>query len=53
MVCQQGCWVLKLMDWEVPHQLEKGTSASEYAGPCKEVDWEIPHRLERRTKYSL
>ena len=42
----------------VPHQLEKGTSASEDAGPLlarpsKEVDCEIPHQLERRTKHSF
>ena len=35
----------------VQHRLEKGTSASEDAGPQRGVDCEIPHRLGRRTKY--
>ena len=37
----------------VSHRLEKGTSASENAGPRRGVDCEIPHQLERRTKHSL
>ena len=37
----------------VPHQLEKGTSASEGVGPRREVDFEISHQLRRRTKHSL
>ena len=37
----------------VPHQLEKGTSASKDAGLRREVDCEIPRRLGRRTKHSL
>ena len=35
------------IDCEIPHRLERGTSASEDAGPRREVDYEIPHRLER------
>ena len=38
---------------EVPHQLKKGTSASEDAQPLKGVDYEIPYRLGRRTKHHL
>ena len=33
------------------HQLEKGTSVSEDAGPQRGLDCEIPHRLGRRTKH--
>ena len=52
-VCQQGRWTPKGVDWGVPHQLEKGTSANEYAEPRREVNCEIPHQLGRRTKHSL
>ena len=37
-------------DWEVPHRLEKGMSASEDTGP---ENCEIPHRLRWRTKHSF
>ena len=33
IVCQQEHWVLKGVDWGVPHRLEKGTSVSEDTGP--------------------
>ena len=36
----------------VPHRLEKGMSASEDAGPRREVDWEVPYRLEKRMSAS-
>ena len=41
------------VDCEIPHRLERGTSASEDAGLRRVVDCEIPHRLERGTKHSL
>ena len=41
----------KGLDWGVLHQLEKGTSDSEDAGPRRGVDGEIPQRLERRMKH--
>ena len=31
--CQRGRWALNGVDWSVPHQLEKGTSVREDAGP--------------------
>ena len=37
----------------VPHRLEKGTSASEDAGPRRGVDCDIPHWLGRKTKHPL
>ena len=43
VVCQQGHWVPKEVDWRVPHRLEKGTSASKDVGPRREVNCEIPH----------
>ena len=36
---------------DVPHRLEKRTSASENAGTQRGVDCEIPRRLGRRTKH--
>ena len=45
VVCQQGRWALKGVDWRVPHRLEKGTSASENVGPKggwiirSHIDW--------------
>ena len=51
MVCKQGR--LKGGGLGVPHQLEKGTNASEDAGPRRGVDCEIPRRLGKRTKHSL
>ena len=35
----------------VSHRLEKGTSASEVAGPRREVDCDVPRWLGRRTKH--
>ena len=37
---------------EVPHRLEKGTSANKDVGPQRVVDCEIPYQLGRRTKHS-
>ena len=37
----------------VPHQLEKGTSASENAGSRRGVNCEIIHWLGKRTKHFL
>ena len=48
-----GRLVLKAGVLGGPHQLEKGTSASEDTRPQRKVDCEILHWLERRTKYSL
>ena len=31
--CQQGRWAPKVVDWGVPHQLKKGTSANKDARP--------------------
>ena len=42
---------LERVNWEVPHRLEKGTSANEDAGSRREVDREILPRLWRRMKY--
>ena len=38
---------------EVPHQLEKGTSASKDARPQRAVDCDVLHWLEMRTKHYL
>ena len=37
----------------VPHRLEEGKSASENAGPQREVDCDVPHWLGRRTNHHL
>ena len=37
---------------EIPHQLERGSTDSEDAGPEREVDCEVPHRLEKGTSAS-
>ena len=34
----------------VPHRLEEGKSASEYAGPRRGVDYDVPHWLGRTPK---
>ena len=40
------------VDCEIPHRLERGTSARKDAGPRREVDLEIPHLLEKGTSAS-
>ena len=35
VVCQRGRWAPKGVDCEIPHRLERGTSASEDVGPRK------------------
>jgi len=53
-MCQQGHWTLKGVDLvEVPHRLEKGTSASENAGARREwiVRSHIGWEREQNTLY--
>ena len=49
VICQQGGWVSKGVDWEVPHQLEMGTTRTlGLEGIVRpHIDW------GRRTNHSL